>query len=77
MPARTCSTPVTTRTERAQFLAFLVGRPGAASRPRRTLIRAGIADAGKRSSAGRHEAPPAIISIFLGSQLTDVVEHAD
>jgi glutamine synthetase len=39
------------------------------------LIRASIADAGNDHRLGANEAPPAIVSIFLGSQLEDVVEQ--
>jgi glutamine synthetase len=39
------------------------------------LIRASIADAANDHRLGANEAPPAIVSIFLGSQLVDVVEQ--
>ncbi len=39
------------------------------------LIRASIADAGNDHRLGANEAPPAIMSIFLGSQLEDVVDQ--
>ena len=39
------------------------------------LLRASIADAGQDHRLGANEAPPAIMSIFLGSQLEDVVEQ--
>ncbi|MBA2580831.1 MAG: glutamine synthetase III [Thermoleophilaceae bacterium] len=38
------------------------------------LLRASIAGAGQDHRLGANEAPPAIISIFLGAQLTDVYE---
>lgn len=40
-----------------------------------TLLRAMIASAGNDHRLGANEAPPAIISIFLGDQLTDVFEQ--
>ncbi|MDA7952107.1 MAG: glutamine synthetase III [Pirellulaceae bacterium] len=39
------------------------------------LLRASIASAGNDLRLGGHEAPPAIISIFLGDQLTDIFEQ--
>jgi glutamine synthetase len=39
------------------------------------LLRAVVAHAGNDHRLGANEAPPAIISIFLGSQLTDVFEQ--
>jgi len=41
------------------------------------LLRAGIASAGNDHRLGSHEAPPAIISIYLGEQLTDVIEQIE
>jgi glutamine synthetase len=40
-----------------------------------TLLRAVIASAGNDHRLGANEAPPAIISIFLGDQLTDIFEQ--
>ncbi len=39
------------------------------------ILRAAVATAGNDHRLGAHEAPPAIISIFLGAQLTDVIEQ--
>jgi glutamine synthetase len=58
----------------AQFLAFLMAIIRAVD-VHADLLRAGIADAGNDHRLGANEAPPAIISIFLGSQLTDVVDQ--
>jgi len=58
----------------AQFLAFLVGVIRAVD-VHADLLRASIADAGQDHRLGANEAPPAIMSIFLGSQLEDVVEQ--
>jgi len=41
------------------------------------LLRSSIASAGNDHRLGSHEAPPAIISIFLGDQLTDVIEQIE
>ncbi|MEO5885680.1 MAG: glutamine synthetase III [Candidatus Limnocylindrales bacterium] len=58
----------------AQFLAFLVAVIRAVN-VHADLIRASIADAGQDHRLGANEAPPAIMSIFLGSQLEDVIEQ--
>ncbi|MBN1257663.1 MAG: glutamine synthetase III [Planctomycetes bacterium] len=39
------------------------------------LLRASVTGAGNDQRLGGHEAPPAIISIFLGQQLTEIVEQ--
>ncbi|MFS8616963.1 MAG: glutamine synthetase III [Solitalea sp.] len=41
------------------------------------LMRAGIASAGNDHRLGANEAPPAIISIFIGSQLTEALEEIE
>ena len=41
------------------------------------LLRASVASAGNDHRLGSHEAPPAIISIFLGDQLTDIIEQIE
>lgn len=41
------------------------------------LLRAAIASAGNDHRLGANEAPPAIISIFLGEMLTDIVEQLE
>ncbi len=58
----------------AQFLAFLVAVIRAVN-VHADLIRASIADAGQDHRLGANEAPPAIMSIFLGSQLEDVIDQ--
>jgi glutamine synthetase len=58
----------------AQFLAFLAAVIRGVNE-HADLLRAGIADAGNDHRLGANEAPPAIVSIFLGSQLVDVVEQ--
>ncbi len=56
----------------AQFLAFLIAIIRGVN-VHADLLRASIADAGQDHRLGANEAPPAIISIFLGSQLEDVI----
>ena len=56
----------------AQFLAFLVAVIRAVN-VHADILRASIADAGQDHRLGANEAPPAIMSIFLGSQLEDVI----
>lgn len=41
------------------------------------LLRASVASAGNDHRLGANEAPPAIISVFLGEQLTDVIEQIE
>ncbi len=41
------------------------------------LLRASVASAGNDHRLGANEAPPAIMSIFLGDQLTDVIEQVE
>ena len=60
--------------DNAQFLAFLAAVIHGVN-VHADLLRAGIADAGNDHRLGANEAPPAIVSIFLGAQLEDVVEQ--
>ena len=41
------------------------------------LLRASIASAGNDHRLGANEAPPAIISVFLGDMLTDIFEQIE
>jgi glutamine synthetase len=56
----------------AQFLAFLTAVISGVD-THADLLRAAIADAGNDHRLGANEAPPAIMSIFLGTQLVDIV----
>jgi glutamine synthetase len=58
----------------AQFLAFLVAVIRAVN-VNADIIRASIAGAGNDHRLGANEAPPAIVSVFLGEQLEDVIEQ--
>jgi glutamine synthetase len=41
------------------------------------MLRASVASAANDHRLGSHEAPPAIISIYLGEQLTDIIEQIE
>ncbi len=60
----------------AQFLAFLMAVVRAVN-VHADILRAAIADAGQDHRLGANEAPPAIMSIFLGSQLEDVIAQLE
>ncbi len=60
----------------AQFLAFLLAVIRGVD-VHADLLRASIADAGNDHRLGANEAPPAIVSIFLGSQLQDVIAQLE
>ena len=62
-----------------QFVTFLVNVLKAVHR-HNGLLKASIASATNAHRLGGHEAPPAIISVFLGTQINDAldqIEHAD
>ncbi|MCK5844886.1 MAG: glutamine synthetase III, partial [Victivallales bacterium] len=62
--------------ENAKFLTFLCAVIQAVD-THADLLRATVACAGNDHRLGANEAPPAIISIFLGEQLTDVIEQIE
>ena len=66
--------PGDTPHENAQFLLFC-GAVIRAVHKFQGLLRAVVASASNDHRLGANEAPPAIISIFLGDQLTDVFEQ--
>jgi glutamine synthetase len=66
--------PGDTPHDNMQFLFFCVAVLRAVDR-HQDLIRASVAFAGNDHRLGANEAPPAIISVFLGDQLTDVLEQ--
>ncbi|MEM7146952.1 MAG: glutamine synthetase III [Verrucomicrobiota bacterium] len=66
--------PGETPHENAQFLVFAGAVIRAVSKYA-TLLRAVVATAGNDHRLGANEAPPAILSIFLGDQLADVFEQ--
>jgi len=68
--------PGQTPHDNAQFLAFLLAVIRGVN-VHADLLRAAIADAGNDHRLGANEAPPAIVSIFLGSQLEDVIAQIE
>ena len=70
--------PGETPYENAQFLLFLCAVVQAVD-DYQDLLRISVASAGNDHRLGANEAPPAIISVFLGKQITevlDILEHA-
>lgn len=68
--------PGDTPHENAQFLLFLAAVIRAVSK-HGDLLRVAIAHAGNDHRLGANEAPPAIISIFLGDMLQDIVDQIE
>ncbi|WP_231930756.1 glutamine synthetase III family protein [Botrimarina hoheduenensis] len=66
--------PGDTPHENAQFLVFCAAVIRAVYK-HQGLLRAVVASAGNDHRLGANEAPPAILSVFLGSQLADVFEQ--
>jgi glutamine synthetase len=60
--------------QNAQFLVFCTAVLRAVDKYQ-GLLRASIASAGNDHRLGANEAPPAIISIFLGDMLTDIIDQ--
>lgn len=65
--------PGKTPAENAQFLLFLTAVIKAVN-DYQDILRASVASAGNDHRLGANEAPPAIISIFLGDELTSVLD---
>jgi len=65
--------PTQNPSENLQFLTFFVNVIKAVH-DHDDLLRASIASAGNEHRLGANEAPPAIVSIFIGSQMTEVLE---
>jgi glutamine synthetase len=65
--------PGKTPHQNLRFLVFLAAILKGVQR-HAGLLRAGIASSGNEHRLGANEAPPAIISIFMGSTLTQVIE---
>jgi glutamine synthetase len=62
--------------ENAQFLIFLAAVLVAVAR-HGDLLRLSVAHAGNDHRLGANEAPPAIVSVFLGDMLQDIVEQIE
>ena len=65
--------PGETPHENAQFLLFLAAVIQAVD-DYQGLLRASVATAGNDHRLGANEAPPAIISSFLGTQITEILD---
>ena len=65
--------PGDTPYENAQFLLFLTAVIKAVDEYQ-DLLRISVASAGNDHRLGANEAPPAVISIFLGSELTEILD---
>ncbi|UJH66745.1 glutamine synthetase III [Allomuricauda sp. SCSIO 65647] len=68
--------PGTTPMKNLQFLTFFVNTIKAVD-TYEELLRSSIASAGNDHRLGANEAPPAILSIFVGKQLTDVLDELE
>ncbi len=68
--------PGDTPHDNMQFLVFCVAVIRAVD-DFQGLLRASIASAGNDHRLGANEAPPAILSVFLGSMLTDIMEQIE
>ena len=68
--------PGETPSENAQFLLFLCAVIKAVDEYQ-DLLRISVASAGNDHRLGAHEAPPAVVSIFLGSELTEILESIE
>ena len=64
--------PGDTPSENAQFLLFLAAVIKAVD-DYQDLLRVSVASAGNDHRLGANEAPPAIVSMFLGDELTDII----
>ena len=68
--------PGSTPHENTQFLIFLAAVIKAVD-DYQDLLRLSVATAGNDHRLGANEAPPAIVSIFLGDQLTDILQQLE
>lgn len=68
--------PTSKAKDNLQFLTFLVCTIKAVHQYA-DVLRASIASASNDLRLGGHEAPPAIVSVFLGAQLTSVIEELE
>ena len=65
--------PGDTPSENAQFLLFLCAVLKAVD-DYQDLLRISVASAGNDHRLGAHEAPPAVVSVFLGDELTEILQ---
>jgi len=62
--------------ENAKFMTIVVALLKAVD-THADLLRASVASAGNDHRLGANEAPPAVVSVFLGDQLTDIIEQIE
>ena len=75
-PASICWSRGQTPSQNAQFLLFMTAVIKAVD-DYQELLRVSVASAGNDHRLGANEAPPAIISIFLGDEMTEVLESIE
>ena len=68
--------PGKTAAQNLQFVTYLVNMVKAVN-DYETLLRASISSAGNDHRLGGHEAPPAVISVFIGTQLTNMLDKIE
>jgi len=68
--------PGKTAADNLRFITYMVNMIKAVNDNER-LLRASIASAGNDHRLGGHEAPPAVISVFIGSQLTRMLDKIE
>ena len=68
--------PGKTPSENIQFLVFLMAVIKAVDEYA-DLLRISVASAGNDHRLGANEAPPAVVSIFLGDELTEVLKSIE
>ncbi|MBE6729523.1 MAG: glutamine synthetase type III [Ruminococcaceae bacterium] len=68
--------PGKTPSENIQFLLILTAVIRAVDK-HQDLLRLSVASAGNDHRLGGHEAPPAIVSMFLGDELTDILDSIE
>ncbi|MCX2681576.1 glutamine synthetase III [Galbibacter sp. EGI 63066] len=68
--------PGTTPTKNLQFLTFFINTIKAVH-DNEALLRASVASVSNDHRLGANEAPPAIVSVFIGSQLTKVLDELE
>ncbi|MBN1474786.1 MAG: glutamine synthetase III [Syntrophaceae bacterium] len=68
--------PGSTPQDSIQFLVFLIATVRAVYK-HADILRASVASYGNDHRLGANEAPPAIISVFLGDQLTQILENIE
>lgn len=73
---RNLLSPGKTPKNNMQFLTFLINTIKAVH-DYADILRASVAVAGNEHRLGAHEAPPAIMSVFIGSQLTNMLDQLE